>query len=616
MQRQAIKFQKLVNPVHQPIVVRTVFSWLAGALIVLGIFLFPTGAHVSSDGPLPVYVIQGEGEVSPYYHNRVDTFGVVTAVAPRGFYLQDPMGDGRQETSDGIFVYTSKRPTVKAGDCVLASGALVDEFYEKTELSKVKSIQPSALCGSTALLPVELPAAGLGQNVQATYERFEGMLVTVPPLGGVVQGPTKRYDTGDVEISLIPDRLAPYVTDGRVFQSESEEMAALVYLSGVLGAGFPDANQGDRVYVGLPGAAPRPAQAVLDYNFGKYQVMLLPGEQVQRIASPLVEEITAPARDGDFTICTFNLLGLGRGSAQYPEPNRYAQELQKRARTIAGHLQGCTIVGLQETGTPQDAEALAALLRDEFGLDYAAVAMPGPQSSSPEFPLTNSLLARRDRVKVVAGAGRQACSAVDYDVVAEVGACPDGQYALFDRPPLVVDVQVTGTWGAPYPLRVIVNHWKSKGGDETVNAGRRLAQAAFVAGLAQESLDADPGAHVVVLGDLNDYYGSAPVETLRSGTQPALVHLFDFLPEVDRYTYIFNGGSQTLDHVLISPALEPHVAEVQPVHVNADFAAPGDEAGMHHASDHDPVLVRVRPAGAAWLGGQSRLFRCQGEAHG
>jgi hypothetical protein len=124
----------------------------------------------------------------------------------------------------------------------------------------------------------------------------------------------------------------------------------------------------------------------------------------------------APTAADEFTVCSFNLRGMGSGAAQYPLPGEYTIQLRRRAAAIAEQLQGCTLIALQETGQPKDADALAQMLEAEFGLAYAAVALPGPQSSVSEFPLTNSLLVRRDRVEVVAAAAPQGCSPVSYDV--------------------------------------------------------------------------------------------------------------------------------------------------------------------------------------------------------
>jgi len=249
---------------------------------------------------------------------------------------------------------------------------------------------------------------------------------------------------------------------------------------------------------------------------------------------------------------------------------------------------------------------LADLLAADFGLDYTATAIEGPGSKDFQFPLTTGLLSRTDRVTVLGAELVQGCSALSYGVrYMRNSPCERGEYDLFNRPPLVVDLTVSGAWGADYPLSVIVNHWKSKGGDETVNVVRRTAQAEHVAGLVQAKLDADADAHVVVLGDLNDYFESGPVDALRTGTTPNLRHVFQFISPADRYTYIFNGGSQVLDHMLITPNMTAAFAGASPLHINADFPYPAvtDPESLHHSSDHDPVVMRLRPAGAGWVGG-------------
>lgn len=584
----------------------------AHTIIVIGCFLWsmaawlvPAPATAQDAAPLtPIYAIQGDGAASALDGQRVDSVGIVTAVGPRGFFVQDPAGDGRAETSDGIYVYTSRAPTVRVGECVLVRRGLVDEYYDKTELVDADAVMASDRCAAGAPTPVALPLPRLGQQPSALLEPLEGMLVAVPALAGVVQGPTKRFTNGDVEIAFVPAALTPYIDDGRVQQADPVETAALLFLSGALGAAMPDANWGDEIQLGAAGAL-----AVLDYNFEKYQLMLLPGTAIAHTAAPPRPGVTlAPTAGDEFTVCSFNLRGMGSGEDQYPLPAEYALQLRKRAAVIAGQLQGCTIIALQETGTPADAEALAGLLAAEFRQDYAAIALPGPQTAVSQFPLTNSLLARRDRVDVLAVSAPQGCSPVNYDVFDAPGACAMGQYGLFDRLPLVVDLRVRGDWGEAIDLRVINNHWKSKGGDEAVNAPRRRNQAAFVASLAQEWLDRDPGAAAIVLGDLNDFLGSEPVETLRTAVEPDLEQAYDWLPRLERYSYIFNGASQALDHLLFTPDLLPALAEAGVLRVNADYAMPAVEepASLLHVSDHDPLAVRFRPGGAAWLGGNLR----------
>ncbi len=550
----------------------------------------------------PIYAIQGDGLETPLAGQDVNVLGIVTGVGPVGFYLQDPTGDDNPASSDGIYVYLGRKPALAAGDCVLVRHAAVSEFYEKTELKEAGGISQVEGCptpGPTAS-PALLPQRHISPT--AIFEPLEGMLVSLQSLTGTVQGPTKRFDSGDVEMALVVDGVSPYLPGGRVYQSRAGDMDGLIFLSGALGAELPDAAWGDRVTVGADGG---PVLAVLDYNFGKYQLMLLPGAPVTVEPVSAVVDNLPPTPEDAFTVCAFNLLGLGRGREQHPDADDYAQQLYKRAVAIAEGLNGCPIIGLQETGTPEDAENLAQLLSDEFGLPYSAVAIAGPNSSDPDFPLTNSLLARTDRVTVVAAESVQGCSRLSFGVRSQPGLCPSAQFPFFDRPPLVVDVAVAGPWGDPYPLTVIVNHWKSKGGDESNNLVRRIFQAQRVAALVQARLDADPEAHVVVLGDLNDYYTSAPVRILQEQTSPPLLHAFDNLSPADRYTYIFNGGSQALDHILYSRGMQTAFAGIDPLRISADFPvyAEMDPTTVYRASDHDPLVLTLRPEGAGWVGG-------------
>ena len=64
------------------------------------------------------------------------------------------------------------------------------------------------------------------------------------------------------------------------------------------------------------------------------------------------------------------------------------------------------------------------------------------------------------------------------------------------------------------------------------------------------------------------------------------------LPDPERYTYVFEGNSQVLDHILVSRALALKVGPVSRydydvVHVNSEYT--------DQVSDHDPQVVRIRP---------------------
>jgi uncharacterized protein len=145
------------------------------------------------------------------------------------------------------------------------------------------------------------------------------------------------------------------------------------------------------------------------------------------------------------------------------------------------------------------------------------------------------------------------------------------------------------------PLFVVGNHWSSKSDDDrafgpvqpprTPTASRRLAQAVEIRAFAERLLAADPQARVVVLGDLNDFEHSEPVRRLAA---PPLENLVLRVPPENRYTFNFDGASQVLDHVVVSPSLASR-ATVEIPHVNSDCS------NAKRTSDHDPVVVRLRP---------------------
>ena len=146
----------------------------------------------------------------------VTTEGVVTAVAPDGFYLQDPVGDGDDATSDAVWVAPRTPPTVAQGDHLRVRGT-VGEFVPggestanltTTEITEPLAIEvrsrgarvpnpivlgrggrrpPSELVIDPNGLPINLrnqrEAPGNRFNPDTDgidfYESLEGMLVTI-----------------------------------------------------------------------------------------------------------------------------------------------------------------------------------------------------------------------------------------------------------------------------------------------------------------------------------------------------------------------------------------------------------------------------------------------------
>ncbi|MGH3630125.1 MAG: endonuclease/exonuclease/phosphatase family protein, partial [Sciscionella sp.] len=156
------------------------------------------------------------------------------------------------------------------------------------------------------------------------------------------------------------------------------------------------------------------------------------------------------------------------------------------------------------------------------------------------------------------------------------------------RKPLVGQFRFHG-----HTVFVVGNHFDAKLGDQPTEGRyqpptrssevQRLAQATLVHNFVAGIEGRDPLASVVVLGDLNDYQFSAALAKLTSGH--VLTDLIDTLPAKQRYSYVYEGQSQVLDHILTSPGVLHSAYDV--VHVNSEFS--------RQTSDHDPQVLRFTP---------------------
>jgi predicted extracellular nuclease len=177
------------------------------------------------------------------------------------------------------------------------------------------------------------------------------------------------------------------------------------------------------------------------------------------------------------------------------------------------------------------------------------------------------------------------------------------------REPLVGIFEIGGR-----RLTIVGNHLKSKGGDDPLfgvnqppvraTEVQRKAQARVVRDYVDTLLEKDPEALVLVTGDLNDFQFGEPGEgpdhpvAILEGesAQARLTNLVSREDEEETYTFVFQGNSQVLDHVLVSPSLLGRVGAVDILHFNAGFPAAlaGSRATSVRSSDHDPVEVRFQ----------------------
>jgi hypothetical protein len=190
---------------------------------------------------------------------------------------------------------------------------------------------------------------------------------------------------------------------------------------------------------------------------------------------------------------------------------------------------------------------------------------------------------------------------------------------LNDRPSLLLHAVVNLPGAVPFPVTMIVNHLRSLSGvDDPVDGNRvrtkRRAQAEYLANYVQALQTANPLERIVLVGDFNAFQfndGYVDVMGTIKGTptssdevvlpsadlvNPNLVDLTEdpaLVPDDQRYSFVFDGSAQELDHVLVTDNLRPFVTRFGYGRNNADFPESyrGEGTRPERISDHDPVVA-------------------------
>ena len=582
-------------------------------------------------GPPPVeakiHDIQGTTRISPLKDQKVGgVTGVVTALrsfgSSRGFWFTDPSPDADPRTSEGIFVFTgSTTPALAIGDAVTVTGK-VQEFYpdapatsvyqsttELTSATWTLNSSGNAVPAPTVITPDLVPdvlTALPGGNIEALplepakysldfWESHEGESVTVNDAR--VVGPSNSF--GELYVTVKPQQ-NPTTRGGTVYLGYDRLNTGVLKVQSLIPFAqqpFPQVNTGDVIQ----GVTTGP----IEYSsFGGYtlQASVLGAAK----DNGLVREVTRKQRTGELAVATYNVENLSPVDPQ--------SKFDQLAKGIVVNLATPDIVNLEEiqdnNGPAVVGDGVVAADQTLQKFTDAIVAAGGPRyqwreidpqdltdGGQPGGNIRVGFLFNPARVSFVDRPGGGTLNAV--------GVTSSHGKAHLTQSPGRVDPTNPAWQDSRKPLAgefvfggrtvfVIANHLNSKGGDQPTHGRfqpptrssevQRAKQATVLRGFVDQLLAADKNANVVVAGDLNDYPFSPAVQTLTAGG--ALKDLIAAEPEKERYSYVFEGQSQVLDHLLASKALRGVDYDV--AHINAEFA--------QQASDHDPQIVRFRPS--------------------
>ncbi len=566
---------------------------------------------------LEIYEIQGAGLASPFTGSVVATNqNVVTALGTDGFFMQTPTvrADGNVNTSDGIFVFQDAPPTVVVGDVVDVTGR-VAEFFGFTEFSAGTSVTITG-SGPTpppvifdAIVPSPDPTA---PSCAIEFECYESMRVDIP--AGAVTGPNQTFG---------PDPIAEvHITSAadRTFREPGIEFPGLPGYT--VWDGNPEVFELDPDKLGLPNqiipaGSGFSASGVIGYEFGGYEMWPTALTVDERF-------LPIPARPREFDEFTIGSLNMFRFFDDVDDPPSFAADgmtvrndtvvsteeyLTRQAKFVQYILEildAPDILAVQEAEKLEILEALAA----EIALVDPSVVYTSYLVEGNDIGTIDIGFMVRDNITV--------------DAVMQLGKEEtfenplNGEIELLhDRPPLLLQ----GRHLDQTLVQVFGVHMRSLSNIESARTQqKRYEQANSVAEKVQTIQDMDPEAPILVTGDFNafeftdsyvdlvgqilgDFVPSENVvcedNTCEDLVEPNLSNQIEVLPAEDRYSFIFRGNAQSLDHALTSVGLEWFLRGFEYPRGNADaaFILLEDGDTVLRSSDHDGLVLFLNADG-------------------
>lgn len=553
-----------------------------------------------AEGAIAIGRVQGAGTATPCTGETVTVEGIVVGDLQdggfSGFFVQDS-GDGDANTSDGLFVYAPDGAQVAPGDRVTVTGTAGDVF-DVTQLSDATY----TVTGSGALpaaTPLPLP------STDAEREALEGMLVepteslTVTEVfnlsnygelllaqGGRLISPTEAADPGPDSTAAAQqnDLRSIVLDDGRTTDFSPEDAPLLQP---------PYLTLNDPVRVGDTAVL---EPVVLHQGFGSYRLQPSDGTADGMTFTATNPRPEAPAAvGGDLKIADFNVLNyfVTFGGESRGAPNEEEKE-QQEAKIVSAMLDlDADIFTLHEienstVTTPEDpyraVRTLVEALAERGGGTWNWV-----EAAEDTDVITNAIIYRPDRVTAVG------------DPVTPTS--PEATAAFSNaRSPIGQTFEKNGE-----TFTVITNHFKSKGSacatadnDRSFGGagncnGNRVRQSEALRDFAAEVTTAVGDPDVLLTGDFNAYRYEDPIDVLRNA---GYVDMGPLLAE-GQYSYVFDGGSGSLDHVLASPSLAEKITGLTIWDINSVESFAYEYGGYEplyapyefRASDHNPTLI-------------------------
>ncbi|MGM9945080.1 MAG: chitobiase/beta-hexosaminidase C-terminal domain-containing protein, partial [Lysinibacillus sp.] len=578
---------------------------------------------------LQIHDLQGAGHTTPFDDQFVEGIqGIVTyAFTLNGAYyytIQTPdhLIDNNPHTSEAIMLYSGTRSwPIQVGDLVAVTGKVSEYAYDgyddrnQTDLKTTQINVRNDQGGNVSVLKsaVPLPAPIIIDESKMNFAHIDSDYLKVfnPQVDAIdfwESIEAMRVQVGNVKA------VAPQEHGDLITVLESAPTNSLH--GGVL---FEEGNANpNRIQFRLePNGTARsfevatgdrftgPITGIVGYSYQNYKIYasLDDMKAAHSKGSATPEKTTIVKDENKLTIASYNLENFSNNTSQTSN-----DKAQKLARAFAVDMQGPDIIGVTEVQDNNGSSAGNSAANESYErLIQAIVDAGGPRYSylnidpvnnadggAPNANIRVGFLYNPDRVSLPDGiSAGDATTAVGYEngkLTLNPGRI-DPTNAAFEssRKPLAAQFVFQGE-----DVIVIANHWNSKSGDTPLFGAiqppiynseiQRKAIAQIVYDFISDIKTKNPNANIVSVGDFNDYQFA---QALKIHEGQLMTNMINKVEKSDRYTYLYQGNSQVLDHILVSNNLVDRTV-IDILHINADFT---DMAGR--ASDHDPVMVQI-----------------------
>ncbi|MER2027894.1 MAG: endonuclease, partial [Solibacillus sp.] len=580
-----------------------------------------------TDG-LQIHDIQGAGHKTSFENESVEVQGIVTYefILNGAYYYTiqtpDELADNNPYTSEAIFLYAgTKAWPVEIGDLVKVTGKVSEYAYDgysdrqTTDLKttqinvrndqggKVEVIERGVALPEAITLDETNISFTTIDNDQFTkfdpeedaidfWESIEGMRVSVGNVKAV-----SPQEHGDL-ITVLESEPTNSLHGGVLYEDGKTNPNRIQFRLEPNGTARNfEVATGDK-FKG-------PITGIVGYSYQNYKIYADLDEMKQKLVkgSSKPEKTTIIKDEKKLTIASYNLENFSNNTGETSN-----DKARKLARAFVDDMKNPDIIGVTEvqdnngasngdSKADQSYERLIKAIKDAGGPEYKYLNIDPVNNQDGGAPNANirvGFLYNPERVglpkDIKAG---DATTPVGYEngkLTLNPGRIdPNNSAFNSSRKPLAAQFTFSGE-----EIIAIVNHWNSKSGDtplfgsiqppvyESEVQRKKIAQIVydFVADIKSKN----PNANIVSVGDFNDYQFA---DALKIHEGQLMTNMINKVEEKDRYTYLYQGNSQVLDHILVSNNLVKNT-EIDILHINADFT---DMAGR--ASDHDPVMVQI-----------------------